>query len=300
MSLKVVGIGEVLWDILPSGPQLGGAPANFAYHAKNLGADAQVITRVGNDVFGREILRRFDGWGLDKRTVQVDQTLPTGQASVSLEAGGVPVFVIGENVAWDNLALTEEALEAARQADVICFGSLAQRSEASAAVIKQVLAAASFDAVRILDINLRQKFYHQPMIERSLGMASVLKLNDQELNILARMFALTGTVNQQIEQLAGKFDLQLIALTRGAQGSLLYRAGAWSDLPAEPLKIADTVGAGDAFTAGMAMGLVAGLSLDQTHRLASEIARHVCSQPGATPAMPGNIREEFARHCPGA
>src|ERR1019366_944036 len=203
--------GEVLWDLLLTGPQLGGAPANFAYHAHALGAQAQVITRVGNDDYGREIVRRFHEMGLRDTTVQIDETAPTGTAKVALSGDGLAHFTIQENVAWDYLAVTQEALALARATDAICFGSLAQRCEPSRNTIQRLVAAAPADALRVLDINLRQQFYSPGLIEQSLQLANVLKLNDDELPTLANMFALTGLPEHQIERLAHTFSLRVVA-----------------------------------------------------------------------------------------
>lgn len=293
MSFKVVGIGEVLWDLLPSGPQLGGAPANFACHAKMLGAQAHVITRIGRDALGGEILRRLTAMGIADGTVQVDDRAPTGIASIILQADGVPCFKLQEDAAWDHLALTDAALKCVQEAQAVCFGSLAQRSQSAPSIIKRLVAAAPFGSLKVFDINLRQKYYTKNVIEQSLGLANVLKLNDQELPILAEMFALTGTERQQIEQLLARFDFRLVALTRGSQGSLLWQAGQWSDLPGRPVQVVDTVGAGDAFTAALVMGLLREMSLIKIHQLASEVAGFVCSYPGATPTLPERLREKF-------
>lgn len=293
MSFKVVGIGEVLWDLLPSGAQLGGAPANFVYHAHTLGADASVVTRVGNDQYGDEIRRRFAGQNIAGDTVQVDEAVPTGTVEVSLSGNGIPHFTIQKNVAWDRLEVTKSALAAVRRANAICFGTLAQRSEPSKTSIQQLVSAASPDALRILDINLRQNYYSREVIETSLHLADVLKLNDSELPVLADMFALGDPVRQQMEQLAGKFELRLVALTRGAAGSLLFQAGQWSNCSSMPIDIVDTVGAGDAFTAALAMGLLQKKGLDEINLLADEVARHVCSHSGATPPLPKEICDRF-------
>ncbi|MGH7975458.1 MAG: carbohydrate kinase family protein [Limisphaerales bacterium] len=293
MSFKVIGIGEVLWDLLPSGPQLGGAPANFAYHAHALGAQSRVVTRVGHDDFGRAIRRRFEELGIADGTVQVDDRAPTGTVAVELSDKGIPNYVIHENIAWDHLSVTPAALQAIREADAICFGSLAQRGEISRAAIQRLVAAAAADALRVFDINLRQNFFSGDLIEQSLRLANVLKLNDGELPILADLFSLTGSTRQQIEKLAQKFSLQLVALTRGPAGSLLFQAGQWSDCPSIPIKIVDTVGAGDAFTAALVLGLLKKLNLEEINTLADEVARHVCSCEGATPPLPKDICDRF-------
>jgi fructokinase len=300
MNFNVIGVGEVLWDLLLTGPQLGGAPANFAYHAHALGAQAQVITRVGKDDYGREIIRRFHEMGLPETGVQVDETAPTGIAKVELSGDGLAHFTIQENVAWDHIAVTTEALVAASEAHAICFGSLAQRSEPSRNTIQQLVAAAPADALRVFDINLRQQFYSRDVIEQSLQRANVLKLNDDELPTLAAMFNLTGAAEDHIERLAQMFGLRLVALTRGANGSLLYQKDndnnevRWSDCASRPVKVVDTVGAGDSFTAALVLGLLRKMDLDEINAIANEVARYVCSQPGATPALPTEFAQRFS------
>lgn len=301
MDFRIIGIGEALWDLLPGGRQLGGAPANFAYHAHSLGARARVITRVGDDDLGREIIRRLQGMGLDVGNVQVDESAPTGTVTVALSAEGVPDFTIHENVAWDRIEATPDALAVAREADAVCFGSLAQRGEISRESIQRLVAATPPVALRIFDINLRQHFYSREIIERSLGLANVLKLNDGELPALAEMLHLPGDQRRQIAALAGRFDLRAVALTRGAQGSLLYQGGRWSECGSRAVEVKDTVGAGDAFTAGLAMGLLREMDLDDIHRAASEVARHVCACEGATPPLPDSLRAMFRpKASPGA
>jgi fructokinase len=294
MKFKTVGIGEVLWDLLPSGSQLGGAPANFAYHTHALGASARVITRVGDDDFGRAIRQRFEEQGIADGTVQTDSMVPTGTVTVSLAGNGIPNYVIHEDVAWDEIQITPMALNAVEEADAICFGSLAQRREPSRATIQKLVAAASPNALRVFDINLRQKYFSGEIIEQSLRLANVLKLNDSELPILAKIFSLTGSIREQISQLAMKFDLQLIALTRGPAGSLLFQDGRWSDCPSVPIEVVDTVGAGDAFAAILVLGLLHKMELDDINALADEVARYVCSCTGATPELPKKFSELFA------
>jgi fructokinase len=292
MSFKVIGIGEVLWDLLPSGPQLGGAPANFAYHAHALGAHASVVTRVGDDSLGRDIFARFKEFGFPNETVQVDEQTPTGTVTVRLDGEGVPHYTIHDNVAWDRLMVTPSALAAVREANAICFGTLAQRHATARATIQRLVAAAPADAWRVFDINLRQKFFSREIIEQSLRLANVLKLNDSELPVLADLFDLGKSPRHQIEQIAKGFDLRLVALTRGPQGSLLFREGSWSEQAPHPVEVVDTVGAGDAFTAALVMGLLLEMRLDEKHAWAAEIARHVCSHAGATPAIPLQIRDK--------
>ena len=298
VNTNVIGVGEVLWDLLLTGPQLGGAPANFAYHAHALGAEAQVITRVGKDDYGREIIRRFHEMGLPETGVQIDETAPTGTAKVALSGDGLAHFTIQENVAWDSMAVTDEAVAVARRADAICFGSLGQRCEASRNTIQYLVAATPPDALRVFDINMRQQFYSSDVVEKSFRLANVLKLNDDELPRLADMFSLTGSTEDQIGQLAQTFSLRLVALTRGPNGSLLYQKDNGEvrrpDCPSRPVKVVDTVGAGDSFTAALVLGLLRKMDLDEINTVANEVARYVCSQPGATPALPVEFARRFS------
>ncbi len=292
MAFNVVGIGEVLWDVFPAGRQLGGAPANFAHHARELGARAQVVTRVGDDSLGREVMRRFEAMDLPVETVQVDGENPTGTVTVVLAGEGVPRFTFAAGAAWDRLMATPSALQAVTTADAICFGSLAQRHPVSRSTIRQLVAAAPAAALRLFDINLRQQFYSREVIERSLGLANVLKLNDDELSILAGMFSLSGDLRQRIERLVTMFEMKGVALTQGAAGSLLYYAGQWSVQSPQPVQVVDTVGAGDAFTAALTLGLLHARTLDEVHAMAANVARYVCSCAGATPILPQNLKSQ--------
>jgi fructokinase len=294
MSFKVVGIGEVLWDLLPSGPQLGGAPTNFAWHASALGAVSRLITRVGNDPLGRRVLADFERMHFPLSTVQVDSDHPTGTAAVALSNTGVPEFRIAADAAWDFLQVTESALQAVRDADAICFGSLAQRHPTARAAIQQLVAAARPGALRIFDINLRQRDYSRELIERSSRLADVLKLNEVELAIMQDMFALSGDPAAQLEQLARAFGLATVALTRGPAGSLIYHEGEWSERRPPPVTVVDTVGAGDAFTAALTMGLLRRLDLSALHVAAEELASFVCSRVGAMPPLTEILRRQRA------
>ena len=295
MSFNVIGIGEILWDVLPSGKQLGGAPANFAFHARALGARSRVISCVGQDALGAEILQRLQALGLPVAEIQADPSAPTGTVSVELSADGQPRFTIHENVAWDRLALEKSALAAAAEADAVCFGTLAQRSEPARSTIQALVAAVRPGALRILDINLRQHYFSRDLIETSLRLANIVKFNDAELPVLAEMLGLRGSVRQQIEQLARQRAQRLVCLTRGAQGSLLYAGGQWAEDPGQPVVVKDTVGAGDAFTAALAVGVLAGKPLDAINRRANQVARYVCSCEGATPPLPENKSTSVVR-----
>lgn len=293
MSFHVVGLGEVLWDLLPEGPQLGGAPANFAHHAHALGARATVVTRVGDDALGRQIVVRLQDAGLDVAAIQIDEQAPTGTVAVRLGPGGVPQFTIHEDVAWDRLLATPEALKAVRHADAVCFGSLAQRQATSRAAIQSLLFAARTDALRVCDINLRQSYYSREIVEESLRMANVLKLNDDELVVLAALLDLSGSTRDQLVWLANTYALSTVALTRGGAGSLLWHHGEWSDHPGQPVAVVDTVGAGDAFTAALVLGILHGWPQAKVHQHAEGLARYVCSSAGATPDLPLTLRTPF-------
>ncbi len=290
MNSIIVGIGEVLWDLLPGGPQLGGAPSNFAFHARALGANAAVITRVGDDEPGRRVLKRFQELSLPVETVQIDPLAPTGTASVTLNHSGVPHFDFRKNVAWDRLTVTPDLLALVQSADALCFGSLAQRAPASRATIQCLLRAASPDALRIFDVNLRDGFHPLEVMAESLCLANVLKLNEDELVILAQLFSFEGSPRCQIQMLADRFKLKVVALTRGERGSLLYANGLWSEQKPQRVEVVDTVGAGDSFTAALALGLLGRMSLADIHAFANEVAGFVCSQRGATPPLPALLQ----------
>jgi fructokinase len=307
-KFNVVGIGEVLWDLLPAGRKMGGAPANFAYHAHALGAKSHAITRIGKDELGREIQSGFRELSLPTTTVQQDDAAPTGTAKVTLSGDGLAHFTIQENVAWDYLATTSEAEAVTRDADAICFGSLAQRSATSRQTIHQLVASTRSEALRIFDVNLRQQYYSREVIEQSLCLANVFKLNDEELPVLSTTFNVRGSTENQIEQFAKRLKAThagqpssstggraFVALTRGAHGSLLYRPsdGRWSDCQSRAVEVVDTVGAGDSFTAALVLGLLHNLDLDEINSFANEVARYVCSQAGATPPMPAEFADKF-------
>jgi fructokinase len=285
----VVGLGEVLWDLLPSGRQLGGAPANFAFHAQSLGADARVVSCVGADPLGDGILQHLNDLGLSTENVVVDLVNPTGTVSVELDSDGTPSYVIHKNVAWDFLPLRPKMLSLASEADAVCFGSLGQRSPIARDTISEFLAATRFDCLRIFDINLRQHFFNFDIIESGLNAAKVLKLNDEELPVIAKMLSIQGSEEEMLMSLCRRYGLQLVALTKGAAGSILFTTEQCSVRKGEPVEVVDAVGAGDAFTAALAMGLLAELDLETIHTRAARIARFVCTQHGATPKLPREL-----------
>jgi fructokinase len=290
MGHQILAVGEVLWDLLPKGKQLGGAPANFTYQCRSLGADARLVTRVGDDALGREVLERFRLLGLPTETVQIDPELPTGTVDVALADDGQPRFTIHEHVAWDRIMADEDSLAMAARADAVCFGSLSQRSEPARTAIRSLVSATRPGALRLFDVNLRPPFVDRDVIADSLTLANALKLNDQELPELMAMFGLSAGVRESMAELADRFGLLLVALTRGARGGLLLAGGAWSDHPGRPIAVSDSIGAGDAFTAALVVGHLAGRPLDEMNRHANEVAAFVCSQPGGTPTLPDALK----------
>jgi fructokinase len=294
MSVTVVGIGELLWDLLPSGAEVGGAPANFAFHAQSLGARSHIISRVGDDPPGLELLARVDSMSLPRAGVQIDGGQPTGTVGVTLGEEGIPRFEIRENCAWDRLMATTQALATVREADAICFGSLAQRDPVSRASIRQLLAHAPEESMRIFDINLRQHFHSPEVMERSLELANVVKLNDDELSLIASTLRLPGDTRRRLSTLAEAYRLNVVVLTLGARGSIVHQGGQWSELPAPSVNIVDTVGAGDAFTAALTVGMLHGMELHDLHAFASDVSGYVCSQRGATPPLPHAFRARLS------
>lgn len=291
MGTTVVGIGEILWDVLPEGPQLGGAPANFAYHAHALGAEAVPVSSVGTDGLGRALLSRLEEIGVCRDYIAVDPVHATGTVTVAVDGTGKPEYTIREGVAWDNLPCTGALRELAGRTQVVCFGTLAQRSPVTGGTIQCFVDHVPAEGLRIFDINLRQQYYSREAIEASLCLADVLKINDEELPIVGGLFGLSGAEEAVMEALCATYGLDLIALTRGGAGSCLWsRADGASRHPGVPAEVVDTVGAGDAFTAALALGLVAGRSLDAINEHANRLAAHVCSQKGATPPVPEALR----------
>jgi fructokinase len=293
MRYSVVGMGEVLWDLLPGGRQMGGAPANVVCHAAALGADASLVTRVGRDADGDAIRQRLEGLGVDIRAVELDPEAPTGTVTVDLDAGGQPQFTIHEGVAWDRLEGGAAAREVVARADAVCFGTLAQRGPVTRGAMAALLGLVAPGAWRVLDVNLRQHYHSPYLIESSLARANVLKVNDAELPLLAEWLQLGDGTGAQMAALAERWGLRVVACTRGGRGSLVLADGRWSDHPGVPVQVADTVGAGDAFTAAMILGLLGGWDVDEWQRQANEVAAFVASRSGAIPALPPERRAPF-------
>jgi len=288
-SKKVIGIGEILWDLLPEGKQLGGAPTNFAYHAHQLGLDSSVISGVGKDELGQEIIQNIKEAGIISFIDSVDK--PTGTVSIKLDKNGIPNYVIHEDVAWDFITPSESAIEFANRADAICFGTLAQRSETSYYSIQETLKTVPDTALKVFDINMRQRFYNETIIRNSLQKANVLKINDEEILVFADIFGISGDEFEIMHQIFDNHQLKILALTKGARGSWLISQEEDSYLDTPNVSVADTVGAGDSFTAGLVAGLLNNKPLKEIHRSAVDISAFVCTQKGATPILPDHIKE---------
>ncbi len=285
----IVGLGEVLWDMLPSGRQLGGAPANMVYHAAALGARVALLSSVGRDAQGRDILSRLDALGINRRFVFKNHERPTGRVDVAVDSSGRPEYSILENAAWDFIPFTAATTTLATRADAVCFGTLAQRAPVSRSNLQEFLRHTRKDCLRVFDINLRGSYYSAALLQRLIGMSNVLKLNNEELPILARLLALNAPEDDLPEKLLCKFKLNLLALTCGSNGSLLLTKTERHKEPGRNIKIKDTVGAGDAFGAALAIGLLKGWPLWRINHAANTLAAFVCSKRGATPAIPSAV-----------
>jgi fructokinase len=285
----VVGIGELLWDLLPDGRQMGGAPANFAFHAQALGASSAIVSAVGDDRSGREILEELGRRGLERSGIAVVSGAPTGTVTVALDAGGIPHYTIHEGVAWDVLPWTAGLGDLAARADAVCFGSLAQRSPVSRATIGAFLDATGPDCLRVLDLNLRQAYFSRETVHGLLGRATVLKLNDDELATVAGMLSFPGPESRVLAALLEAYPLSLIALTKGPSGSRLFGRGVDIIDPGHPIETADTVGAGDAFTAALVAGMLRRKGWEEIGERANRVAAFVCSRKGAWPDLPAEL-----------
>ncbi|MDB5338009.1 MAG: sugar kinase, ribokinase [Planctomycetaceae bacterium] len=288
----IIGLGEILWDMLPSGTFLGGAPANFAFHANQLGARGHVVSAVGNDDRGQGIVDALGQLGLT--TVGLRRVPhPTSTVTVTT-VDGQPSYTIHTDVAWDFLPFDDELKKLAQQADAVCFGSLAQRSPGSRHSLQSFLRATRQDCCRVFDINLRQHYYDTATIQESLALSHVLKLNHEELPIVADLLKLPSDPDSTIRELLQRYGLRLVALTRGGDGSSLCNKWRVSHHPGHRVEqVADTVGAGDSFTAALVMGLLHQDDLDVIHDRAARLASFVCTQRGATPRIPDGLRSKL-------
>lgn len=286
----VIGIGEALWDCLPEGRKIGGAPANFAYHAGQFGFKSLAISAIGDDQLGREIKEKFDQRGLDYRLETVPY--PTGTVQVTLDEKGIPCYEIKENVAWDNIPYSSALEELAKNSRAVCFGSLAQRNEVSRETINRFLDAMpdSDDTYKIFDINLRQHFYCKETIENSYGKCNVLKINDEELVVVSEMFGCQGLSQEEAcKKLLKDYGFRMLILTCGTDGSYVFSADEVSFLDTPKVEVADTVGAGDSFTGSFIASILRGKTIPEAHKRAVEVSAFVCTQKGAMPVLPEDM-----------
>lgn len=284
-----IGLGEILWDVLPDGKKLGGAPANFAYHVNALGGVGIPVSRIGDDDLGREALEVLKAHQVTSDHISIDPDHPTGTVDAAIDSAGVATYTFPDDVAWDFLSFDKATLDLVAGSDVICFGTLAQRSAVSRGSIHELLGAAS-SPLKVYDINLRQEFYTPDRIAASMALADVLKINDDELALVSEMFSLPEGEKAALQALLDKHDLTLAVLTRGGEGSLILSRDDVSELPGQPTEIVDTIGAGDSFTAALALAYLHGQSLDQINRYATRVAAYVCGQAGAMPVLPDDFR----------
>lgn len=281
MKDTIVGIGELLWDMLPQGKQLGGAPANFAYHVCRLGGNGWAVSAIGRDPLGEELTRQLSGKKLGKLIAEV--SAPTGTVGVTLDERGVPSYDITKNVAWDEIPYTDRLDDLAAQTKAVCFGTLAQRSARSRETISRFISRLSPDALKVFDINLRQDYYSKELIDDSLQVSDILKINDEELETVSALFGLCGNAVERCRAIIRRWNLQLVILTKGGEGSdVVTLSGVHSIVP-EPIVIADTVGAGDSFTAAFVTAYLGGASIEEAHCLAGKVSSWVCTRPGAMP-----------------
>lgn len=286
---KIIAIGEIVWDCLPAGNQLGGAPLNFAFFAKELSAQAYAVSAVGNDELGDETLHVASATGVNLDFVQRND-LPTSRVLVTLDENGIPQYEIVEGVAWDAVECPDSALELVRDASVICWGSLAQRTEKSRQSVLSMLSAAPASCLKVFDINIRQHYYSLEVIKNSLEYADILKLNEDELPLVAEMLGMTGSEEAVISEIIERYSLKYVVYTHGADFSRVYGAeGLLSHQDTPKVKVADTVGAGDSFTAVLVTSLLQGRDIATAHALAVEVAAFVCTQHGAINSLPAEI-----------
>ena len=285
---KVAGIGELLWDILPSGKHAGGAPFNFAFHARQANCESYIISAVGNDQLGIEITEKVKTSGIRGEYIQKNR-FPTGTVTIALTGQGNPTYTVHEQVAWDHIQWNTEMKMLAKEVDAVCFGSLAQRTHESRITICSFLGELSPRCLKVFDINLRQDYFNKETILKSLWFSDILKLNEDELPVFASYFEITGKPLEQLRQLMQKFNLKYVAYTIGNKGSILISPEECSVLNAPAVKVVDTVGAGDSFTAFLVAGILQEKPIREVHQKANEAAAYVCTQKGATPILPQKI-----------
>lgn len=289
----IVGIGEALWDMLPEGRKIGGAPANFTYHVSQFGLDAVAVSAVGDDELGAEIRHTFEEKDLQTQLATVPY--PTGTVAVTLDAKGIPHYEICEGVAWDNIPFSPELEALARNTIAVCYGTLAQRNSVSRKTIESFIAAMPADGIKICDINLRGTFYDKEVLESSMRACDILKINDEEIDEVSRLLgAEFPTQRMAALNLMSRYDIDILILTCGTNGSYIYSMdGTESFLPTPKVKVADTVGAGDSFTGAFIAALLCGKDIKKAHALAVEVSAYVCTQNGAMPELPDEIIDKL-------
>ncbi len=292
MNDMVVGMGEALWDVLPEGKKIGGAPANFAYHVSQFGLPSCVVSAVGDDALGREIVENFTSKGLNQLIAEV--SYPTGTVQVEIDQAGIPQYDIKENVAWDNIPYTDQLESLAKRTKAVCFGSLAQRNVVSRETINRFLDAMpqSDDSLVVFDVNLRQGFYNKEILCNSMSRCNILKINDEELVTVSRMFGYPGIdLQDKCWILLGKYNLKMLILTCGINGSYVFTPGNVSFQPTPKVEVADTVGAGDSFTAAFISSILKGRSVQEAHSRAVRTSAYVCTKKGAMPILPAELTD---------
>lgn len=289
----IVGIGEALWDMLPEGRKIGGAPANFTYHVSQFGLDAVAVSAVGDDELGAEIRQTFEEKDLQTQIATVPY--PTGTVAVTLDAKGIPHYEICEGVAWDNIPFSPELEALARNTIAVCYGTLAQRNSVSRKTIESFIAAMPADGIKICDINLRGTFYNKEVLESSMRACDILKINDEEIDEVSRLLgAEFPTQRMAALNLMSCYEIDILILTCGTSGSYIYSMdGTESFLPTPKVKVADTVGAGDSFTGAFIAALLCGKDIKKAHALAVEVSAYVCTQNGAMPELPDEIIDKL-------
>ena len=291
MKQVIVGLGEALWDCLPDGKKLGGAPANFAYHVGQFGFDTIAVSAVGNDRLGDETIASLEAKGLKYMMPRV--SYPTGTVQVTLDDNGIPTYDIRENVAWDNIPFSPELEELAHNCRAVCWGSLAQRNVVSRETINKFLDTAPKDCLKIFDINLRQNFYTKEVISESIKRCNVLKINDEELVVIGRLFGYPGLdMENKCWLILGKYNLDMLVLTCGVNGSYVFTPGSVSFQETPLVDVVDTVGAGDSFTGTFCASILSGMSVKDAHALAVKVSAFVCTQSGAMPVLPEELKNK--------
>ncbi|MCM1450582.1 MAG: carbohydrate kinase [Clostridiales bacterium] len=288
----VVGMGEALWDVLPEGKKIGGAPANFAYHVSQFGLPSCVVSAIGDDPLGNEIVENFTSKGLTQLIAKVPY--PTGTVQVEIDQAGVPQYEIKENVAWDNIPYTAMLEQLAERTKAVCFGSLAQRNVVSRNTINRFLDAIPVEnnPLVVFDVNLRQGFYNKEILCNSMKRCNILKINDEELVTVSRMFGYPGIdLQDKCWILLGKYNLSMLILTCGINGSYVFTPGNVSFQPTPMVEVADTVGAGDSFTAAFISSILKGKSVSEAHAKAVQTSAYVCTKKGAMPILPSELTD---------